>query len=181
MFSLACLRGQDQLWSGKTRHDFIIADRRVVLAGLRRGVGDSAVLRPGRWARHDEIGDDVQNWGMSGLFWFVVPNGFAVMAMRFPFARYSAERETCLKVITISNPPSTGSTARRLRLADRDRHDDLRDILEILINLQGHVRRGFDRSSASNWKVATRRSASVCVAHLFPIRRGSGRDVRHER
>src|SRR6195952_5960949 len=66
----------------RNTHDFVIADRRV---GFGFGVG--SVIAVWTWAMAVMMSSAMTyNWGLSGLFWFVVPNGFAVMAM-IPFAR----------------------------------------------------------------------------------------------
>jgi Na+/proline symporter len=66
----------------RNTHDFIIADRRV---GFGFGVG--SVIAVWTWAMAVMMSSAMTyQWGLSGLFWFVVPNGFAVIAM-IPFAR----------------------------------------------------------------------------------------------
>lgn len=66
----------------RNTHDFIIADRRV---GFGFGVG--SVIAVWTWAMAVMMSSAMTyQWGLSGLFWFVVPNGLAVMAM-IPFAR----------------------------------------------------------------------------------------------
>jgi Na+/proline symporter len=66
----------------RNTHDFIIADRKV---GFGFGVG--SVIAVWTWAMAVMMSSAMTfRWGLSGLFWFVVPNGFAVIAM-VPFAR----------------------------------------------------------------------------------------------
>lgn len=66
----------------RNTHDFIIADRRI---GFGFGVG--SVIAVWTWAMAVMMSSAMTyQWGLSGLFWFVVPNGFAVIAM-IPFAR----------------------------------------------------------------------------------------------
>src|SRR6516225_3866698 len=61
----------------RTTSDYIISGRRV---GLGFGVG--AVISVWTWAMAVIMSSGMTyQWGLSGLFWFVVPNGFAVMAM----------------------------------------------------------------------------------------------------
>src|SRR5258708_10446017 len=80
LFSLALSYGVKTLLVRNT-HDFIIADRRV---GFGFGVG--SVIAVWTWAMAVMMSSAMTfNLGLSGLFWFVVPNGFAVMA-RIPFA-----------------------------------------------------------------------------------------------
>lgn len=65
----------------RNTHDFIIADRKI---GLGFGVG--SVIAVWTWAMAVMMSSgQAYTWGLSGLFWFTVPNGIAVMAM-VPFA-----------------------------------------------------------------------------------------------
>ncbi|MCZ8521351.1 MULTISPECIES: sodium:solute symporter family transporter [Paenibacillus] len=65
----------------RTTHDYIIADRKI---GLGFGVG--SVIAVWTWAMAVMMSSgQAYSWGLSGLFWFTVPNGIAVMAM-VPFA-----------------------------------------------------------------------------------------------
>jgi Na+/proline symporter len=81
LFSLALSYAVKTLLVRNT-HDFIIADRRI---GFGFGVG--SVIAVWTWAMAVMMSSAMTyKWGLSGLFWFVVPNGFAVIAM-IPFAR----------------------------------------------------------------------------------------------
>ncbi len=81
LFSLA-LSYAVKLLLVRNTHDFIIADRRVGF-----GFGVASVISVWTWAMAVMMSSAMTfQWGLSGLFWFVVPNGFAVMAM-IPFAR----------------------------------------------------------------------------------------------
>src|SRR5215470_14929716 len=81
LFSLALSYAIKSLLVRNT-HDFIIAHRKV---GFGFGVG--SVIAVWTWAMAVMMSSAMTyQWGLSGLFWFVVPNGFAVMAM-IPFAR----------------------------------------------------------------------------------------------
>src|SRR6185437_6754199 len=61
----------------KTTSDYIVSGRNV---GLGFGVG--AIISVWTWAMAVLMSSGMTyKWGLSGLFWFVVPNGFAVMAM----------------------------------------------------------------------------------------------------
>ncbi len=65
----------------RNTHDFIIADRKI---GLGFGVG--SVIAVWTWAMAVMMSSgQAYTWGLSGLFWFTIPNGIAVMAM-VPFA-----------------------------------------------------------------------------------------------
>jgi len=62
-------------------HDFVIADRRI---GFGFGVG--SVIAVWTWSMAVMMSSaQAFTWGTSGLIWFVVPNGLAVMLM-VPFA-----------------------------------------------------------------------------------------------
>ncbi|TCM76698.1 sodium:solute symporter [Rhizobium sp. BK068] len=66
----------------RNTHGFIIANRQV---GFGFGVG--AVISAWTYAMAVLMSAGMTfQWGLSGLLWFVVPNGFAVIAM-IPFAR----------------------------------------------------------------------------------------------
>lgn len=66
----------------RNTHDFIISDRKV---GFGFGVG--SLIAVWTWAMAVMMSSAMTfQWGLSGLFWFVVPNGFAVMAL-IPFTR----------------------------------------------------------------------------------------------
>ncbi|ODA69061.1 sodium/panthothenate symporter [Methyloligella halotolerans] len=68
-------------------HDFIISNRRV---GLGFGVG--SIISVWTWAMAVMMSSAMTfQWGLSGLFWFVVPNGLAVMAV-IPLARILRRR-----------------------------------------------------------------------------------------
>jgi len=65
----------------KNTHDFVIADRRI---GFGFGVG--SVIAVWTWSMAVMMSSaQAYSFGVSGLIWFVVPNGLAVMVM-VPFA-----------------------------------------------------------------------------------------------
>ena len=71
----------------RNTHDFIISNRKV---GLGFGIG--SVVSVWTWAMAVMMSTAMTyKWGLSGLFWFVVPNGFAVMAM-VPLAKMLKKR-----------------------------------------------------------------------------------------
>jgi len=65
----------------RNTHDFVIAGRNI---GLGFGVG--SVIAVWTWSMAVMMSSaQAYSWGTSGLLWFIVPNGLAVMAM-VPFA-----------------------------------------------------------------------------------------------
>lgn len=65
----------------RNTHDFVIAGRRI---GLGFGVG--SVIAVWTWSMAVMLSSaEAYTWGTSGLLWFIVPNGLAVVAM-VPFA-----------------------------------------------------------------------------------------------
>jgi urea-proton symporter len=65
----------------RSTHDFVIAGRRI---GLGFGVG--SVIAVWTWSMAVMLSSaSAYTWGTSGLVWFIVPNGLAVVAM-VPFA-----------------------------------------------------------------------------------------------
>jgi len=71
----------------RSTHDYIISNRKV---GLGFGIG--SVVSVWTWAMAVMMSTAMTyQWGLSGLFWFVVPNGLAVMAM-VPLAKMLKKR-----------------------------------------------------------------------------------------
>lgn len=71
----------------RTTHDFIIAHRRISL-----GFGMGSVISVWTWSMAVMLSSaSAFTWGTSGLMWFVVPNGLAVVAL-VPFAVYMRKR-----------------------------------------------------------------------------------------
>lgn len=71
----------------RTTHDFIIAHRRISL-----GFGVGSVISVWTWSMAVMLSSaEAFTWGTSGLMWFVVPNGLAVVAL-VPFAVYMRKR-----------------------------------------------------------------------------------------
>ena len=129
LFSLALSYGVKMLLVRNT-HDFIIADRRV---GFGFGVG--SVIAVWTWAMAVMMSSAMTyNWGLSGLFWFVVPNGFAVMAM-IPFARIL--RKNMPEGYTISEFIEYRFNRSKVATAIVTVTMIFGIILEILINLKG--------------------------------------------
>ena len=131
----------------RNTHDFIIADRRI---GFGFGVG--SVIAVWTWAMAVMMSSAMTfQWGLSGLFWFVVPNGLAVMAM-IPFARVL--RKNMPEGYTISefiqyrfdrSKVATGIVTLTMVFGI---------ILEILINLKG-TSVVVSTVFGIDWKVAT--------------------------
>lgn len=66
----------------RNTHDFIISDRKI---GFGFGVG--SVISVWTWSMAVMMTSAMTfQWGLSGLFWFVVPNGLAIMLL-IPFTR----------------------------------------------------------------------------------------------
>jgi Na+/proline symporter len=91
------------------------------------------------------------NWGLSGLFWFVVPNGFAVMAM-IPFARIL--RKNMPEGYTISEFIEYRFDGSKVATAIVTVTMIFGIILEILINLKG-TSVVVSTVFGIDWKVAT--------------------------
>ena len=114
----------------RNTHDFIISDRKV---GFGFGVG--SLIAVWTWAMAVMMSAAMTfQWGLSGLFWFVVPNGFAVMAL-IPFTRilrrHMPEGYTISEFITRrfnSSKVASGIVTVTMIFGI---------ILEILINLKG--------------------------------------------
>src|ERR1700754_3797588 len=65
----------------RNTHAFVIAGRQIPL-----GFGVGSVIAVWTWSMAVMLSSaQAFNWGVSGLLWFVVPNGLAVMIM-VPFA-----------------------------------------------------------------------------------------------
>ena len=129
LFSLVLSYGVKTLLVRNT-HDFIIADRRV---GFGFGVG--SVIAVWTWAMAVMMSSAMTyKWGLSGLFWFVVPNGFAVIAM-IPFARVL--RKNMPEGYTISEFIQYRFDQSKVATAIVTLTMIFGIILEILINLKG--------------------------------------------
>lgn len=114
----------------RNTHDFIISDRKV---GFGFGVG--SVIAVWTWAMAVLMSSAMTfQWGLSGLFWFVVPNGLAVMAM-IPFARVL--RKSMPHGYTISEFTAYRFNQSQVASAIVTATMIFGIILEILINLKG--------------------------------------------
>jgi len=129
----------------RNTHDFIIADRRV-------GFGVGSVIAVWTWAMAVMMSSAMTyNWGLSGLFWFVVPNGFAVMAM-IPFARIL--RKNMPEGYTISEFIEYRFNRSKAATAIVTVTMIFGIILEILINLKG-TSVVVSTVFGIDWKIAT--------------------------
>lgn len=114
----------------RNTHDFIISDRRI---GLGFGVG--AVISVWTWAMAVMMSSAMTfQWGLAGLFWFVVPNGLAVMAM-IPLARIL--RRNMPEGYTISQFAQTRFNGSKVAAGVVTVTMIFGILLEILINLKG--------------------------------------------
>lgn len=146
LFSLA-LSYAVKTYLVRNTHDFIIADRRV---GFGFGVG--SVIAVWTWAMAVMMSSAMTfQWGLSGLFWFVVPNGFAVMAM-IPFARIL--RKNMPAGYTISEFIQYRFDNSKVATAIVTITMIFGIILEILINLKG-TSVVISTVFGIDWKVAT--------------------------
>src|SRR5258707_5183831 len=146
LFSLALSYGVKTLLVRNT-HDFIIADRRVGV-----GFGVRSVTAVWTWAMAVMMSSAMTyNWGLSGMFWFVVPNGFAVMAM-IPFARIL--RKNMPEGYTISEFIEYRFDRSKVATAIVTVTMIFGIILEILINLKG-TSVVVSTVFGIDWKVAT--------------------------
>jgi Na+/proline symporter len=115
----------------RNTHDFIIAGRRI---GLGFGVG--SVIAVWTWSMAVMMSSaQAYTWGTSGLLWFVVPNGLAVIVM-VPFAlrlrRQMPKGYTIVEFIRARFASRTASTAILVAML-------LGGLSEIFINLYGVV------------------------------------------
>ena len=104
------------------------------------------------------------NWGLSGLFWFVVPNGFAVMAM-IPFARIL--RKNMPEGYTISEFIEYRFNRSKAATAIVTRDDDLRDYSRDPHQPEGHIRRRFDRVRRSTGRSRPSSASSACLTYSY--------------
>src|SRR3954451_12981327 len=158
LFSLALSYAIKSLLVRNT-HDFIIADRKV---GFGFGVG--SVIAVWTWAMAVMMSSAMTyQWGLSGLFWFVVPNGFAVIAM-IPFARIL--RKNMPEGYTISEFIEYRFSRSKVATAIVTVTMIFGIILEILINLKG-TSVVISTVFGIDWKVATVVGITCVLAYSY--------------
>lgn len=143
----------------RNTHDFISSNRRI---GLGFGVG--SVISVWTWAMAVMMSSAMAfKWGLSGLFWFVVPNGLALMAM-IPLARIL--RKKMPEGYTISqfafNRFGRSQTAAGVVTVTMI----FGILLEILINLKG-TSVVMSTVFSIDWKVATIVTVAVVMVYSF--------------
>lgn len=143
----------------RNTHDFISSNRRI---GLGFGVG--SVISVWTWAMAVMMSSAMTfQWGLSGLFWFVVPNGLALMAM-IPLARILRKRMP--EGYTISqfafNRFGRSQTAASVVTVTMI----FGILLEILINLKG-TSVVMSTVFSIDWRVATIVTVCVVMAYSF--------------
>lgn len=143
----------------RNTHDFIISNRRV---GLGFGVG--AVISVWTWAMAVMMSTAMTyKWGLSGLFWFVVPNGFAVMAI-IPLAKILRRRMPAGYTISqfIFNRFESSKIASGVVTVTMI----FGIILEILINLKG-TSVVMSTVFPLDWRTATVLTVAVVLAYSY--------------
>lgn len=143
----------------RNTHDFIISNRRV---GLGFGVG--TVISVWTWAMAVMMSTAMTfQFGLSGLFWFVVPNGFAIMAM-VPLAKILKRRMPAGYTISQFaynrfNQSKVASGVVTITMI-------FGILLEILINLKG-TSVVMSTVFPIDWKIATLLTVVVVLAYSY--------------
>jgi Na+/proline symporter len=143
----------------RNTHDFIISNRRI---GLGFGVG--AVVSVWTWAMAVMMSSAMTfQWGLSGLFWFVIPNGFAVMAV-IPLAKVLRKRMPA--GYTISQFVHTRFERSRIASSVVTVTMLFGIVLEILINLKGTAV-VMSTVFPIDWRVATIMTVVVVLTYSY--------------
>lgn len=143
----------------RNTHDFIISNRRI---GLGFGVG--SVISVWTWAMAVMMSSAMTyKWGLSGLFWFVVPNGLAIMAM-IPLARILRKRMP--EGYTISQFAYRRFGRSRVAAGVVTMTMVFGVLLEILINLKGTAVM-MSTMFPINWEVATVATVVIVMSYSF--------------
>jgi Na+/proline symporter len=143
----------------RNTHDFIISNRRV---GLGFGVG--TVISVWTWAMAVMMSTAMTyQWGLSGLFWFVVPNGLAIMAM-VPLAKILRRRMPA--GYTISQFAFNRFDQSKLASGVVTVTMLFGILLEILINLKG-TSVVMSTVFPINWQLATILTVAVVLTYSY--------------
>ena len=143
----------------RNTHDFIISNRRI---GLGFGVG--AIVSVWTWAMAVMMSSAMTfQWGLSGLFWFVVPNGFAIMAV-VPLAKVLRRRMPAGYTISqfIFNRFEQSRVASGVVTVTMI----FGILLEILINLKGTAV-VMSTVFTIDWRLATLLTVAVVLAYSY--------------
>jgi urea-proton symporter len=143
----------------RNTHDFIISNRRV---GLGFGVG--SIIAVWTWAMAVMMSTAMTfQWGLSGLFWFVVPNGLAVMLM-VPLAKILRRRMPA--GYTISQFAFNRFNESKVAAGVVTVTMIFGILLEILINLKG-TSVVMSTIFPIDWKAATLLTVVVVLAYSY--------------
>ena len=143
----------------RTTSDYIISGRRV---GLGFGVG--AVISVWTWAMAVMMSSGMTyQWGLSGLFWFVVPNGFAVMAM-VPLGRILKKKMPTGYTISQFAFKRFGNSQVAAGVTTLTMIFGI--LLEILINLKG-TSIVMSTVFGIDWKVAVLATVVIVLAYSY--------------
>lgn len=143
----------------RTTDDYIISNRKV---GLGFGVG--SVVSVWTWAMAVMMSSALTyQWGLSGLFWFVVPNGLAVLAM-VPLAKMLRKRMP--EGFTIAEFVYSRFTYSKVAAGVTTTTMIFGILLEILINLKG-TSVVMSIVFPIDWRVATILTVGVVLAYSY--------------
>ncbi|WP_082905237.1 MULTISPECIES: sodium:solute symporter family transporter [Marinobacter] len=143
----------------RNTHDFISSNRRI---GLGFGVG--SIISVWTWAMAVMMSSAMAfQWGLSGLLWFVVPNGLALMAM-IPLARVL--RKKMPEGYTISQFAFNRFGRSQIAAGVVTITMIFGILLEILINLKG-TSVVMSTVFSIDWKVATIVTVVVVMIYGF--------------
>ena len=138
--------------------DFIASGQRIGLA-----FGTGSLISVWTWAMAVMMSSAMTyRWGLSGLFWFVVPNGLAIMIV-IPFARYLRKNMpqgyTISKFIDHRFKSNVSSTIVTVTMV-------FGILLEIMINLKGT---SVVMSTVFNidWRTATLFAIVIILVYSF--------------
>lgn len=143
----------------RNTNDYIIANRQI---GLGFGIG--SVVSVWTWAMAVMMSSAMTyQWGLSGLFWFVVPNGLAVLAM-VPLAKTLKKRMP--EGYTISEFIYKRFAQSKVAAGVVTTTMIFGILLEILINLKG-TSVVMSIVFPIDWKVATLLTVAVVLGYSY--------------